>query len=449
MQDIRPFEVQNYNPSVHELASYQQGYEQSEPSILRYFVVGGAILASVVALNYIKNLPDEEVTQKEHTEQIMPEVSEQNEVPEHVGFDQAMTGLLDEIARHEGGYNSVNTGKAGDTKYASPKYAALFEDRDLTDLTFAEVLQKQSGGELFAVGRYQFIPATLKSAARATGVDTKRKFDANLQNELAVNYLIMGGKRPNLAGYIDGKNIPIDKAIADLCYEFASMPGIDGTGCYDGDSAGNMAAGGQERVAVIKNILGELRDSRAEMLQNRPKITIIGDSLAVGYDKFGQITEQGEELSLNVLKVDGKVGRGLSGGRSDGLRAVNDNLAVIEQSDITVINLGTNFTESDADYKNALKATINKINSINPKTKIAFTQIHSYAKGTDESTRAMRRNEIIDGLADNYDNVYMIDMQVIADNDNNFEKDDIHLNAEGYKRATSVLLQQVEQISNT
>jgi hypothetical protein len=53
--------------------------------------------------------------------------------------------------------------------------------------------------------------------------------------------LLLGGKRPALAAYLSGKSDDMAAAQLDLAKEWASIPGPDGRGVYDGDSAGNRA----------------------------------------------------------------------------------------------------------------------------------------------------------------------------------------------------------------
>lgn len=168
------------------------------------------------------------------------------------------TILMNEIASGEGGYDSTNRGVAGDTKVGDRNYQSIFGDRMLSQHTIAELMQLQAEDKIFTVGKYQFIPDTFRSAVQATGIDVNRVFDVATQEELAVNYLIFM-KRENLVAYIHGDDSKLYLAVDDLCKEFASMPCNDGTGNYDGDSAGNAAHGGKARVAWIREILKQLQ----------------------------------------------------------------------------------------------------------------------------------------------------------------------------------------------
>ena len=90
---------------------------------------------------------------------------------------------------YDGGYGAINSGS-----YAQK----LGNGRPLTDLTINEVMAKQSGwndrsitdqqwrdrGGLWAAGNYQFIPSTLASVVKKSGIDPNSKFDAKTQDAL-------------------------------------------------------------------------------------------------------------------------------------------------------------------------------------------------------------------------------------------------------------------------
>ena len=161
--------------------------------------------------------------------------------------------LLDFISSGEGGYNSMNrgtkkitvTGPDGEPKeknvivnssHDSKKtLSKLFGiDKNLTDMTVGEIMKLQSevGDDgklkLFAVGRYQIIPLTMKKAVADSGVSKEDLFDPQTQDKLGVA-LLMGSKRPRLAAYLKGQKyngnyISIERAALDLAQEWASVP---------------------------------------------------------------------------------------------------------------------------------------------------------------------------------------------------------------------------------
>jgi len=162
--------------------------------------------------------------------------------------------LLEFIYAGEGGYDSYNRGVAGDSPDPYPHGG-------LQKLSIAQVMAKQTSGDLFAVGAAQFIPDTLRMAVDTLEVDVTDKFNAANQDRLAVA-LLVGGKRPALAAYLLGESNDLAKAQLDLAKEWASIPGPDGRGFYDGDSAGNRA------TQKVKAVQAALRAGREGL---RPK----------------------------------------------------------------------------------------------------------------------------------------------------------------------------------
>ena len=144
---------------------------------------------------------------------------------------QASGALLDAVISGEGGYDSVNKGRAGDTPGGMP---------GLSSKTIGEVMELQRSGGLFAVGAPQFIPSTLNTALKDSGLSTEDRFSPENQRKMAFA-LMTGTKRPRLAAYLNGTSDDLNAAHEDLSLEWASVQGPSGRGAYDGDSAGNFA----------------------------------------------------------------------------------------------------------------------------------------------------------------------------------------------------------------
>ncbi|MFZ9737742.1 MAG: tape measure protein [Prochlorotrichaceae cyanobacterium] len=145
----------------------------------------------------------------------------------------ATAELLARIRSGEGDYTSINRGRAGDTPGGMP---------GLANMTIAQVMALQARGEAFAVGAYQFIPDTLQGAVTRSGIDRNRKFDKAAQDQLALELILGGTKRPHLTAYLTGKSNDLNAALSDISHEWAAVTGASGRGAYDGDSAGNMAS---------------------------------------------------------------------------------------------------------------------------------------------------------------------------------------------------------------
>ena len=180
--------------------------------------------------------------------------------------------LANLISRGEGGWNSVNNGIAGDT----PGGAKSIFGKDLTEITIEEIMQAQNNKpkhKVFAVGRYQFIPETLKRAVDYTKIDKKEKFTQEIQNKL-FNYLI-DIKQFEVGKYINKKSDNKREAIQSLAREFASV-GLEypenghqrGESRYGG-SGGNKASISPEEIG---NVLDEIRN---EIRGKFPEITYV------------------------------------------------------------------------------------------------------------------------------------------------------------------------------
>ena len=163
---------------------------------------------------------------------------------------QALAPLLALIRQGEGGYESVNRGHAGDTPGGW---------KGLTHMTLAEGMAAQQAQKVFAVGAYQFIPETLATAVKVSGLPDSMPFSREAQDWLAT-VLILGGKRPVLAAYLTGKSNDLEAAQLDLAKEWASIPTAEGRGYYDGDSAGNKAS---ISVAAVQAALLKARENLA------------------------------------------------------------------------------------------------------------------------------------------------------------------------------------------
>ena len=125
--------------------------------------------------------------------------------------------LFDIIASGEGGYNSINRGNAGDT----PGGAKSVFGKDLTDMTVGEVMSLQQQRKVYAVGKYQLIPSTMKEFVANTDVNPSDKFDAATQEKFK-DYVI-NFKRPEVGRYIRGESDDRTAAAQGLAREFASV----------------------------------------------------------------------------------------------------------------------------------------------------------------------------------------------------------------------------------
>lgn len=163
-----------------------------------------------------------------------------------------MGGLLGIIRNGEGGWNSVNRGRTGDSSPIA----------SLTAMPIGVVEDMQNRGRVFAVGAYQFTPGVLSRARKEAGLSPNAPMTPENQNRMAMA-LITGSKRPALSDYIRGKSNDVNAAHWDIASEWAALQAPNGRGVYDGDKGGNMASIPASRVRAA------LQEARRAYLSGR------------------------------------------------------------------------------------------------------------------------------------------------------------------------------------
>lgn len=92
---------------------------------------------------------------------------------------------------------------------------------NLTGMTLGEVMAAQAEGSIFAAGRYQVIPDTLREAAAHLKLDPNDKFDSSMQDRIFKDYLITV-KRPQIGAYLRGEGT-LEAATLAAAREWASV----------------------------------------------------------------------------------------------------------------------------------------------------------------------------------------------------------------------------------
>jgi hypothetical protein len=162
---------------------------------------------------------------------------------------------------------------------------------DFSKMTISEFLKrgelKQGDPDrLFAVGKYQIIPTTMKDLIKQLKIDPDTTYlDPATQDSLFTNGLV-GQRRKKVDAYVKGQSDDRDGAILELAKEFASV-GIP----YDmdvgkkklkkGDSyysgiGGNVAHNSPEQVGVA------LDDDRTKNLQSTSKASTVPTAANMG-----------------------------------------------------------------------------------------------------------------------------------------------------------------------
>ena len=170
--------------------------------------------------------------------------------PEYVSPEERLKPLLDLISKGEGDYNAINRGRAGDT----PGGIQGLKGHTFENFTVGQVMQMQRR-ELYAVGRYQFVPSTLRWAVRHSSVDELDMFTPEVQDKLAV--ALINYKRPAVGAYLRGDHDLIGWAMNEMAKEWASIEYRNGRGFYD-HIGGNRA---HITRAELSSVLQEVKAS--------------------------------------------------------------------------------------------------------------------------------------------------------------------------------------------
>jgi len=190
--------------------------------MIKYLIIGALALTSVGCGGSPKKVETETQVSPEFHEQIKP--------------------LADVIAKGEGDYNAVNRGYAGDT----PQGIEGLTGKEFSEFTIEQVIAMQRKW-LYAVGRYQFIPSTLRFAVETSKIDHKTKF-TNETQDILFSALILY-KRPSVGAYIRGDHNLLGWALDDLAKEWASVEYRQGRGYHD-HVGGNRAHITREQVTI-------------------------------------------------------------------------------------------------------------------------------------------------------------------------------------------------------
>lgn len=134
--------------------------------------------------------------------------------------------------------NLIAQAEAGKKGYDAVQYGARIKPRGApTRLTIQQIYDwiDATPGQPHAIGRYQFIPPTLRRLVRQAGIDPKTRFTPQVQDRLADILLADAGLAPFLSG-----EMPRQAFMNNLAKIWAGLPNDTGKSHYHG-YAGNKA----------------------------------------------------------------------------------------------------------------------------------------------------------------------------------------------------------------
>ena len=118
-------------------------------------------------------------------------------------------------------YNAYNRGTAGGKILGANFNRSLVTSR-ISAILADMSLNAENTNRLFAVGRYQLIPDTLKDAIAVLKLDKTAIFNEALQDKIFTDYLLRH-KRPHIFDYVSGLSDDIKAAALDASREWASI----------------------------------------------------------------------------------------------------------------------------------------------------------------------------------------------------------------------------------
>lgn len=141
-----------------------------------------------------------------------------------------------------GGYNAANAGSAMDLGING---LTKITGKSCEELTIKEVMALQRRQLLYAVGRYQMIPTTLRAAVKWAKFSENDYFTPANQDKLLL--ALIQHKRPKVWHYIQtGENL--EGAVNALAKEWAGIPTTSGHSYY---GYGNRAHTSVQKVLIV------------------------------------------------------------------------------------------------------------------------------------------------------------------------------------------------------
>lgn len=135
--------------------------------------------------------------------------------------------------------NLIASAEAGKADYDAVQYGATRKPpKKPTNMTIAEINAwiDATPGQPHAIGRYQFIPATLRRLVKHQGVKAQARFSPALQDQLAHQLIEEAGYSAFLAA-----EMPRKRFMLNLAKIWAGLPTSSGKSYYEG-YAGNSAS---------------------------------------------------------------------------------------------------------------------------------------------------------------------------------------------------------------
>ncbi|MEM7318011.1 MAG: hypothetical protein AAF408_03210 [Pseudomonadota bacterium] len=175
------------------------------------------------------------------------------------GLFAALPGRLDAPLRRTGAKAArlrdlIARAEAGRMGYDAVQHGARIRPpKRPTDMTLSEIFDwiEATPGQPHAIGRYQFIPSTLRHSARRLGIDHGARFSPEVQDRLAD--LLLGD-----AGFVQVQagEITRDAFLLNLARIWAGFPTKSGRSYYHGYAGNTAVLSYADYAQAVEGILG-------------------------------------------------------------------------------------------------------------------------------------------------------------------------------------------------
>jgi uncharacterized protein (TIGR02594 family) len=268
-------------------------------------------------------------------------------------WNENMT-LADAFSVHEskGNYNIFNQG-------AGHKYKQ--GQTDFSKMTVNQVIERQNLGQkdpnkLFAIGKYQIIPETLKDAKSKLKLSGDEKFTPEMQDKIFADYLTKE-KRPQIEKFIkSGKGI--DAAAKASAQEWASI-GADekgGRSWYDKDGVNKAALSPEKAKQSLQLTRDRYEKAKSQGMSDDDAYRIA----TTGSDQANQrakdaIDKQNEMLGAAQNKPMGKAGMPSDERASATMEVQNEMIGSSRLLKEAESNMGKTEDDNEAELRSYIK----------------------------------------------------------------------------------------------
>lgn len=188
---------------------------------------------------------------------------QQAETPQHAGKPKTISSRNRSFQSLSGVSTAVHLkhligwAEAGPNGYDAIQYGAkTLPSKRPTQMTVGEIYRwiARTPGQPHAIGRYQFIPSTLRSLVAQAGINKNQRFTSELQDELADILLVDAG----FNSFKQGK-ISRHRFMENLAKIWAGFPTSTGRSFYHGYAGNRAVISWGEFDTLMKKIFASKR----------------------------------------------------------------------------------------------------------------------------------------------------------------------------------------------